>query len=135
MAFKLIELDDEVFQAKNGEKFTVELTTNRGAVQVLSVRYANEHSTSNPAEFTVNDGTHDLILVFQATNNDALVRLHEVDGAKSQLLTVRPAFDATLSIEIQGRADLVARRGTKKASPRRRARKGARKAVKKEVRP
>lgn len=133
MSFKLTELDEEVFQGARGDEFKVELTANRGAVQLLSARYGDQHTTANPAEFAVKEGVHDLIIVFQASNNDALVRLHELDGGQSQRLTVRPAFDATLSIEIRGRAGLAAAAKSTSKRARKAVKKAAKKAVKKEA--
>ena len=107
MPFTLTKLDDEVFQATKDKKVTFKLHANRGEVELLSARYGNQHSTDNPVEFTLGPNTSDLIIIFQATNNDAQVRLSEVDGAQQQRLTVRPAFDASLSIEIQMLATAV----------------------------
>lgn len=114
MAFKLKQVDDEIFSTPAGGTFTIELSANRGAVQLLSARYGSQHSTENPKEFDVEAGVNDLIILFQATNNDALVRLDEVDGNKKQRLTSRPAFDGSLSIEIRTQSAALAKKAAKK---------------------
>ncbi|MBI4902544.1 MAG: hypothetical protein HY820_02840 [Acidobacteria bacterium] len=98
---KLTKLDEEIFSASAGTSFQVEMNANRGAVAVLSARYGSQSTTNNPTTFNVEAGVNDVIYVFQATNNDALIRLEELDGANKQRLAIRPAFDGSLSVEVR----------------------------------
>ncbi|MBL8219488.1 MAG: hypothetical protein JNL62_09665 [Bryobacterales bacterium] len=101
MAFKLTKLDDELFSAAATGSVQVELSANRGAVAVLSLLYGSQQTTANPATLQIEPGVHDILYQFQATNNDAFVRLEEIDGGNRQRLSSRPAFDSSLSVEVR----------------------------------
>lgn len=101
MAFKLTKIDDELFSAPGTGSFQVELSANRGSVAVLSLLYGSQQSTANPATLQIEHGVHDILYQFQATNNDAFIRLEEIDGASRQRLSSRPAFDSSLSVEVR----------------------------------
>jgi len=124
LAFQLTKLDDELFSAPAAGSIQVELTANRGAVAVLSLLYGTQHTTANPATLQIESGVHDILYQFQATNNDALVRLEEIDGGNRQRLSIRPAFDSSLSVEVRAAA---AARTSITATTKRSTRKVARK--------